>query len=307
MFYHFQRSPRGGWVFAAFLGSCTLLLMLSWVVLYFPRFKLAPTASAGVPVKNYIDQSQEFALCAFALALPVLTSFRERRWAQAMGYLGLQLAFVANMAFVVSARTALAYVPVLLAMFAWWHLSRRAMPALFAVAAIAAALVWSTSAYQRQRIADIATEYQGYESNTVASTAQRLEFWRKSAGFFADAPWFGHGTGSTRTLFEHDAVGRTGLSAEVTGNPHNQTLNVAVQWGLVGVIILYAMWLSHFRLFRAEGLAAWIGLVIVAQNIVSSLFNSHLFDFHEGWVYVLGVGIVGGMSLGNRRASHGLK
>jgi hypothetical protein len=67
------------------------------------------------------------------------------------------------------------------------------------------------------------------------------------------------------------------------------------------------MWLSHFRLFRAEGLAAWIGLVIVAQNIVSSLFNSHLFDFHEGWIYVLGVGIVGGMSLGNRRALHGLK
>jgi O-antigen ligase len=181
------------------------------------------------------------------------------------------------------------------------------MLALFAVAAIAAALVWSTSAYQRQRIADIATEYQDYESNTVASTAQRLEFWRKSAGFFADAPWFGHGTGSTRALFEHDAVGRTGLSAEVTGNPHNQTLNVAVQWGLVGVIVLYAMWLSHFRLFRAEGLAAWIGLVIVAQNIVSSLFNSHLFDFHEGWIYVLGVGIVGGMSLGNRRALHGLK
>jgi len=29
----------------------------------------------------------------------------------------------------------------------------------------------------------------------------------------------------------------------------------------------------------------------------SSLFNSHLFDFHEGWMYVLGVGIAGGMVL----------
>ena len=33
------------------------------------------------------------------------------------------------------------------------------------------------------------------------------------------------------------------------------------------------------------------------QNVVSSLLNSHLFDFHEGWLYVLGVGIAGGMSL----------
>jgi hypothetical protein len=31
------------------------------------------------------------------------------------------------------------------------------------------------------------------------------------------------------------------------------------------------------------------------QNFFTSLFNSHLFDFHEGWMYVLGVGIAGGM------------
>jgi hypothetical protein len=24
---------------------------------------------------------------------------------------------------------------------------------------------------------------------------------------------------------------------------------------------------------------------VVVQNIFTSLFNSHLFDFHEGWVY----------------------
>jgi hypothetical protein len=30
---------------------------------------------------------------------------------------------------------------------------------------------------------------------------------------------------------------------------------------------------------------------------VSSLLNSHLFDFHEGWMYVLGVGAAGGMAL----------
>ena len=33
------------------------------------------------------------------------------------------------------------------------------------------------------------------------------------------------------------------------------------------------------------------------QNIFGSLFNSHLFDFHEGWMYVLGVGVAGGMVL----------
>ena len=83
----------------------------------------------------------------------------------------------------------------------------------------------------------------------------------------------------------------------VIANLHNQTLNVAVKWGLVGVVLLYAMWLVHLLLFRGEGLVAWIGLLVVVQNMFTSLFNSHLFDFHEGWMYVLGVGIAGGMVL----------
>ena len=58
----------------------------------------------------------------------------------------------------------------------------------------------------------------------------------------------------------------------------------------------------HLLLFRGEGLVAWIGLLVVVQNIFTSLFNSHLFDFHEGWMYVLGVGVAGGMVLRARAA-----
>jgi hypothetical protein len=60
------------------------------------------------------------------------------------------------------------------------------------------------------------------------------------------------------------------------------------------------MWLAHLMLFRGGGLTGWIGLVIVVDNIVSSLFNSHLFDFTAGWLYVFGVGVAGGMILRER-------
>ena len=62
---------------------------------------------------------------------------------------------------------------------------------------------------------------------------------------------------------------------------------MAIQLGLVGAVVLWAMWIAHLLLFRGNGLAEWIGLVVVVQNIVGSLFNSHLFDFAQGWVYVL--------------------
>jgi O-antigen ligase len=140
------------------------------------------------------------------------------------------------------------------------------------------------------------TDYQLYkEQNKPTSIGLRLEFWRKSLRFSAEAPILGHGTGSIRGLFEQAAVAQSGAQAAVIGNPHNQTLNVAIQWGAVGVVVLYAMWLIHLLLFRGDGLAAWVGLMVVVQNIFTSLFNSHLFDFNEGWIYVLGVGIAGGM------------
>ena len=70
-----------------------------------------------------------------------------------------------------------------------------------------------------------------------------------------------------------------------------------VVWGIAGVAALYAMWLLHLVMFRAEGLVDWLGLLVAVQNFSSSLFNSHLFDFQEGWIYVVGVGVAGGMAL----------
>ena len=57
------------------------------------------------------------------------------------------------------------------------------------------------------------------------------------------------------------------------------------------------MWIAHVVLFVQRTLIAWCGLIVVSENIVSSLFNSHLFDFSNGWLYVLGVGVMGGVTL----------
>jgi O-antigen ligase len=212
---------------------------------------------------------------------------------------GIALSFVVNMSFVLVSRTALVTMPALLAVFALLHLKWRTNTMIFSVAIVLAALAWLASPQLQQRTASFASDYKYYtERNQPTSIGMRLEFFEKSLRFFAEAPIVGHGTGSTRGLFERAATAPIVLAGgQIVGNPHNQTLNVAVQWGIVGVVILYAMWLFHLLLFRGDGLVASIGLLVVLQNIFSSLFNSHLFDFHEGWMYVLGVGVAGGMTL----------
>jgi O-antigen ligase len=298
LFYHFERSARGVQALIAFLVSCVLLMVMSWIVAFDPGLALKSEHEYGIPVKNYIDQSQEFALCAVALAYPIVALLRAKKTLLAMLLIALALSFVVNMMFVIVSRTALVTMPIMLAVFALLHLKWRSIVVILCATAVFAGLAWTTSPRLRWTTATVLRDYQLYkEQNIPTSGGLRLEYWKKSLQFFADAPILGHGTGSTRGLFEQAAAGQTGAGGDVVGNPHNQTLNVAVQWGVIGIIALYAMWLAHLLLFRGDGLALWIGLLVVVQNIFTSLFNSHLFDFHEGWMYVLGVGVAGGMVL----------
>jgi O-antigen ligase len=310
LLYHYERSPRGMWVFTAFLASCLLLMALSWLVAFDPNLSLKLyfsrgdyTPASGIAVRNYIDQSQEFTLCAVALAFPVVSFLRTNRiWLAAL-CAAIALSFLLNMMFVVISRTALVTMPVMLVVFALVHLRLQTAMAVLCAGALLAAGAWNVSPHLRATVEKFFFDYQ-YKSahDQVSGVGSRLLYWQKSLHFFASAPVVGHGTGSTRGLFEEAAIGQSGARAEVVANPHNQTLNVAVQWGVIGIVVLYGLWLVHLLLFRGDGLAPWIGLMVVVQNIFTSLFNSHLFDFHEGWMYVLGVGVAGGMTLRARQS-----
>jgi O-antigen ligase len=277
---------------------------MSWIVAFYPNLSLKPPSGAarGIFVKDYIDQSQEFALCALALAYPVITLLRARRIWPAILLSAVALSFIANMAFIIVSRTALVTMPIMAAVFGLLHLKWRVNLTIAAAVVAMAAVALLASPQLEWTVQTFSRDYQLYKQGVPSSIGERLEYWRNALQFFADAPVVGHGTGSTRGLFE-EAAHEPGWikGVRVFPNPHNQTLNAAVQWGMLGIAVLYAMWLLHLWMFRGEGLANWIGLLVVVQNIFTSLFNSHIFDFHEGWMYVLGVGVAGGM-IGNTNA-----
>ena len=299
LLYHFHRSRRGHWVFIAFLASCALLLVLSWIIFLVPQWQVSGSHgfySAGVPVRNVIDQNQEFVLCAFALASLSISFAKKQRAALAVSALALALMFFLNTMFVALSRTSLVYVLALIILFASRHFGRRGTLLLLAGTVLMSGFVWFASPHLRDRIERVAIEYKEYrETNRPTSTGQRISYWTKSLEWIGEAPLIGHGTGSTKRLFAAEAAGKVGAWADSISNPHNQTLYVAIQWGLLGCLFLFAMWFAHYAMFTSTGLIAWIGAVVVTQNIISSLLNSHLFDFHEGWIYVLGVGVAGGM------------
>ncbi len=295
---HFRTSGRGREVLLAFVGSCAALLAASWLTMALPA--LTPAGKApGVPVKDYVAQSAVFTVCIMVLAYRAADLWQagSRRMAVALALLAT--VFLVNIFYAATSRTALVVVPLLFVVFGFVRFRWRGMVALLGAFLFLAAAAWPSATFLQTRVLTLFQEVTEYRSDAAPTSAgERLEYWRKSVAFIAEAPLVGHGTGSIEDQFRRVA-GTSGMAANVADNPHNQTLTVAIQLGAVGALALWAMWGAHLLLFRGAGLAAWAGLMVVGQNLLGSLFNSHLFDFTHGWLYVVGVGIAGGVVLRN--------
>jgi O-antigen ligase len=304
LFAHFRGSARGFYVVYGFFASVLLLLAVSWGLAVIPGLSWRGMHQPGVPAKDYIFQSTNFLICAFALLGYAVIEARARGWRLALVFIALAGLFLANIFFVIGSRTSFVVAPVLLLLFGWRQFGWRGSVGAGLIGVLLSSALWFGSPYVRERIDNSLIEFRYYrERNTLSSTALHLEFLRKSVLFIEAAPIIGHGTGSIGEEFRDAALGQTGLGSELSQNPHNQIFAVAIQLGIVGAALLLAMWAVHLMLFAREGLIAWMGLVLVTENIVSSLFNSHLFDFTSGWLYVFGVGVLGGMVLRERDAA----
>lgn len=297
----FQLSDRGLCVFGGFLLSCIALLAVSTLVQFVPGFSFVTMHGDNVLVKNAATQSGEFVICIFGLLYLVVGCFEERRWLWLLAMIVTALGMLANIVFVATGRTALVMTLVLLVVFAVKRLTPRGVLILMFVGIGLGTIAWFSSSYLRARTEQAWTDYQKYEATDAQnSSGERLEFWKKSIAFVREAPVIGHGIGSIHSLFIASSIGKTGAAGSATTNPHNQTFAVAIQLGIAGALVLWAMWVAHLLLFRGNDLVGWVGLVVVVQNIVGSLFNSHIFDFLQGWIYVVGVGVAGGMVLKNQ-------
>jgi O-antigen ligase len=298
----FRRSAHGIRVLRGFFASVSAVLLLSWALVVIPGLPWRGNLSGiGVPVKDYILQSEDFLICAFVLFGIVFDDGRARRWRSVAGLVALAGLFLANIVFVAAARTTLLVAPVLVLLLGWRQFGWKGLLGAALLGCIVGVTVFLGSPYLRARLTNSVKELQAYRaSDAFNSTGLHLEFLKKSFSFVETAPVIGHGTGSIPEQFRNAAVGQSGAASVASVNPHNQIFAVAIQLGLVGAAVLAAMWTAHVMLFRGGGMTAWIGIIIVVQNVAASLVNSHLFDFTQGWLYVFGVGVAGGMALRER-------
>jgi hypothetical protein len=296
----FRRSGHGMRVLIGFFASVAVVLIVSWLLVLFPGLPRR-TSEYGVPVKDYILQSGNFLICAFVLLELAIDDSRVGRWRSVAVYVAMAVLFLANITFVATGRTALLVAPVLALLLGWRQFRWKGLVGAALLYCIFGGAVALESTYLKARLVTSVNEVHAFEkSNALNSTSAHLQFLKESLKFVVSAPIIGHGTGSIAEQFRMAAAGKTGAAGIASVNPHDQILAVGIQLGVVGIAVLVAMWVAHGMLFRGAGLTAWIGIVVVVQNVMSSLVNSHLFDFTQAWLYIFGVGVAGGMALRER-------
>ena len=179
----------------------------------------------------------------------------------------LALVFLADIFMIFISKTGVLITAALIGLFVvhaeGW---RRSLLIAAPIALVVAIALWSSVPAQR-RLAEIATDIHAVDddkgsSEATLSTASRLDFWSKAIEFIKEAPLFGHGTGSTKSLYQSLEATRPSPYGEAVPDPHNQFLAIAIQVGLVGGVILLVMWAVHFSMFIGRSFAGAVRNVV---------------------------------------------
>ncbi|NHV29323.1 O-antigen ligase [Burkholderia sp. D-99] len=156
------------------------------------------------------------------------------------------------------------------------------------------ALVVAACTVHNGRLVKVVSEVQQYrQSDAATSTGLRLEWYKKGLELYRQRPVIGYGAGGLEFEFEKLTAGKTAAEGQLTSNPHNEYLLMAVQLGMLGLLLFINLIVQIARGSRALDprsrhlLLAWLAIFAIG-----SLANSLLLDFAEGHLIVLLAGIL---------------
>lgn len=256
-----------------FLAAIFVMLIMS----YLRSYNLLTIFAHNGTVEVF-RQSIEFNfLMAFAAYLCLLKIINNRRYR--MLWLGFLLAIIYTIFFRSIGRSGYFVVLGLSGLFCLQKLKWRGllMAVLSAAMILAAAFMFSITF--KTRINAIFDDVKVYQQNINTSVGLRISFIENSIKLIKKNPILGTGTGSF--THEYAAIGQI-----LTSNPHNEYCFIAVQFGAIGLIILFLLfgipvWYSRFLPEESRFIARGAVLALA----LGCLANSWLLDTVPGHFY----------------------
>jgi O-antigen ligase len=264
--------------FFAFLFAVTLTLFFSyakffgWDILH--RFD----GDSGV-FKDHIFTGFLLAFASYTYALLAFANKKKR-----LIFIVLFLLAAFNVLFINLGRSGYVVFFSLLLLLSWQRFSWKgfSLALLLSVFLLGGTLFFSANFHNR--FFTVHKEIQQYDKGKEdTSTGLRLSFYKNSLQLFAKHPWIGTGTGSFAKVYASVAKENEWL----TKNPHNEYLNIGVQFGLLGITVLLFLFALHWQQsFRLPWFLKNFSQAVLVSIAVGCLFNSWLLDVTQGCFYV---------------------
>jgi O-antigen ligase len=152
--------------------------------------------------------------------------------------------------------------------------------------------IYSVSNVAKMRTDHLVSEIQDYsKTKELNSSGIRLSFYRTGLQMFLAHPWVGTGPGSFSENFSHTdqkAVPAGDWLRAERAQPHSEVVLMAVQLGVVGLGLYFALLASLALVFRKHpSYQADLLLLLCISFAVPACFNSLMWDVTEGHWFCL--------------------
>lgn len=259
-----------------FLTGCIILMTLSYLMF----FDLFAAERYGYSLVYHITHSFFMAVLAFwALHYSLEPGIKRYIWGFVFA------AAVINIIYIAPGRTGMFVFCCLMLLFLFQRLSLLKCIVSLIVFSLFLGGAYYTSENVSGRIHEAVEEMQNYEpGKSRTSVGQRFDWWNVSIDLIKQKPIAGHGTGSYR-LVHRRSIENTKITP--TDNPHNEYLFLGVQFGLIGLILFFAM--IALQTLEAQKVSATYRYLfhgVLLALLAGSLMNSLLFDSQQGHSYL---------------------
>ena len=210
-----------------------------------------------VVTRNRIAHGIFMAFAAFLMLHRMAKHQGVYRWV----WLCLSLLAVANVVFLVNGRTGQVILLALLALCIWQQLGTKSIKYFVIAGILGGVLLSNISMFKESRLSEVGSELK----DPTSSSGLRMGFYKNSLEIVKKHPLLGVGTGAFKAEYHRQIGNIEGLQA--TSNPHNQYLLIAVETGLLGLVIflwfLLVAWGSS-GVFNIEARYAIQGLALLS-------------------------------------------
>ena len=291
----FRAGETRTYALRALACSLAIIILLSYVI----SFGLLPKLPF---ISGTIDSPTVFKLklthnllVAFGAFLFVWLGRSTANQHLRMIWYGFALLAVWNVMLMVQGATGYLVLGALALLLGWQYLGWRGIAgAMLAVTVVLATILSIPNPFQ-QRVITVQRELQNWNPGEIAetSTGLRLEFYQNSLAIVARHPLAGVGTGGFPAAYARQVQGTGKVE---TRNPHNEFLHLAIQVGVIGVILLAGLLLSQWQLASRMHSTMDRGLArgLVLTMVIGCMLNSLLLDHTEGLFYAWLTGVLYG-------------